>query len=150
VGGVVPVALAGPAGHARPAVKAHTERFTLVAVSVKGHPSVVATGVFTAGGVDHKGGSVDTLTFNNGTLTVHRNHQKHKSTLSPKTCAYAATITGKYTLSGGTGVYAGVTGHGSFKGTSSAVLRRGSNGLCTFTLKPHAYQQLVTLHGPVS
>lgn len=48
----------------------------------------------------------------------------------PVSCTGTATATGTWTISGGTGAYAGATGHGTFSGTGRLVGERDGRGGC--------------------
>jgi hypothetical protein len=48
----------------------------------------------------------------------------------PVSCTAKSTATGTWTITGGTGAYAGATGHGTFRGTGSLVGERDANGGC--------------------
>ena len=62
--------LAVPAGASSTAVTG-TEKFQIMTTSATSSTaSVIAAGVFTAGGVDHQGNKVDTFVFSNGSFKV--------------------------------------------------------------------------------
>ena len=80
------------------------EHFQLMTTSATSNTaSVIASGVFTAGGVDHMGSKVDTLVFSNGSFKVAHSKGTGKPKLNPKTCLFTVTIRGTIALSGGTG-----------------------------------------------
>lgn len=91
-------ASAAPA--ARPAVSG-TEHFQVVGTSATSNTaSVIATGVFTAGGVDHTGARADTLVFPNGSFKVaHKGTTTHS--FNPKTCLLTVSGHSALTLYGG-------------------------------------------------
>ena len=135
--------LAVPAGAgARPAVSG-TENFQAVTSSATSSTrSVIAYGVFTAGGVDHAGNKVDTFVFSNGTFKVAHSKGTGKPTLNPKTCLFTATIHGTIALSGGTGAYKGISGKGTYQFSELAILAK-SGGKCTMKKAPVAYQAII-------
>jgi hypothetical protein len=94
--------LAVPAG-ASSAHASGTENFQIVSTSATSSTaSVIASGVFTAGGVDHMGNKVDTLVFSNGSVKVaHSGPSSQK--INPKTCLLTVTGHGVFKLTGGTG-----------------------------------------------
>jgi hypothetical protein len=53
-------------------------------------------------------------------------------------------------LSGGTGAYAGITGHGIYRLNILIVSARNSAGNCSNKLPPVAFQQIIKAQGPVS
>jgi hypothetical protein len=146
----VAAASARPAGPARPAVSG-TEQFHLMTTSgTAKKASLIATGVFTAGGVDMVGNKVDTAVFSNGTFKInHPGKTTGKQHFDPKTCLLTASVTGKYTISGGTGSYAGISGSGTAVINILAVAARNSAGACSMKLPPVAWQQTITGTGPI-
>jgi hypothetical protein len=148
VAGMTAASAASPAG-ARPGVSG-TEHFYVMTTSpTSTRDSAIATGVFTAAGVDMTGRTVDTLKFPGGTFKVNHGAAQGKQTLNPKTCLFTASQTGKYTISGGTGVYAGISGRGTAKISILTVAARNSKGQCSQTLTPLAWQQVIEGSGPI-
>ena len=131
-----------PAGAAvRPAVSG-TENFQLMTTSATSNTaSVIASGVFTAGGVDHMGSKVDTLVFPTGTFKIAHSKGTGKPTLNPKTCLLTLSLHGTIALSGGTGAYKGISGKGTYQFSVLAILAR-SGGKCTMK-KPPAILQVI-------
>jgi hypothetical protein len=126
----------------------HFHYMTTSATSSKA--SIIATGVFTGGGVDTSGKTADTVTFPRGTFKINHPGATHgKQTLNPRTCLFTDSETGSYTLGGGTGAYAGISGHGTAVITILAVTARNSAGKCSMTLPPAAWQQVINASGPV-
>lgn len=142
------VAVASAASHpARPAASG-IEQFQLMNASpTSSTPSIIAHGVFTAGGVDHQG-KLDRVVFPNGTFTITHKKGTGTSHFNKKTCLMTISQTGTYTLSGGTGAYAGISGHGTYRLSILAVGAR-SGGTCSETAPPVAFQQLIRASGPV-
>jgi hypothetical protein len=126
-----------------------TENFQIVSTSATSSTlSVIATGVFTAGGVDHSGKKSDTLVFPTGSFKVaHMGHSKQ--TLNKKTCLYTNTGTGTFKISGGTGAYKTLTGGGTYKLSILAILA-SVGGKCSMKKPPAAFQQIVNATGTVS
>jgi hypothetical protein len=125
-----------------------TEHFSIVGTSVTSNAeSIIATGAFTAGGVDHSGNKVDKVQFSTGTFTItHKGTQKVG--FNAKTCLATITGAGTYVLSGGTGAYKGLSGSGNYKFSAHEVASRSSSDKCTN--KAAAYQQVIAASGPVS
>jgi hypothetical protein len=112
--------------------------------------SIIARGVFTAGGVDHPGNKVDTAVFPNGTFKIAHSNGTGTPRLNPKTCLFVLALNGTYRLSGGTGAYAGISGHGIYRANITFVGARNSAGKCSNKLPPLAFQQIIRAHGPVN
>ena len=140
--------LAVPAG-ASSAVTG-TEKFQIMTTSAtSGTASVIASGVFTAGGVDQQGNKVDTFVFSNGSFKVAH---KGPSTahINPKTCLVTIVGHGTFKLSGGTGAYANISGAGTYKLNILAVAAKNAAGKCSQKAPPTAFQQIVRASGKVS
>lgn len=145
------IVLAGmtAANAASPAVSG-TEHFHFMTTSpTSSNASIIATGVFTAGGIDHPGRTTDMLVFPTGSFKVAHSKPTGTQTLNPKTCLFTADQTGTYTISGGTGTYTGIGGHGTYQAHILAVTARNAQGNCSTTLAPAAWQQVITASGPV-
>jgi hypothetical protein len=127
-----------------------TEHFQFMTTSpTSSNASIIATGAFTAGGVDHPGRTTDTLVFPTGSFKVTHSKPTGTQTLNPKTCLLTASQTGTYTISGGTGIYHGISGHGTYRAHLLAVAARNAQGKCSTTLAPAAWQQTIVASGPV-
>ena len=59
------------------------------------------------------------------------------------------SVHGTYTLSGGTGKYAGIRGHGTYHLSILGIGAR-SGGQCTTHKPPVAWQQIIQASGPVT
>jgi hypothetical protein len=141
--------LAVPAGASSAAVSG-TEKFQIVNTSATSSTaSVIAAGVFTAGGVDHTGNKADTFVFSNGTVTVA--HRGPSTThINPKTCLLTVVGHGTFKITGGTGTYAKISGAGTYKLNILAVAAKNAAGKCSQKLPPTAFQQIVRASGKVS
>ena len=143
--------LAVPAG-AAPADRdvSGIEHFQLVTTSATATTQpVIATGVFTAGGVDHQGSKTDTFVFPGGSFKVAHSQGTGTQNFNPKTCLNTVRVHGTYKLFGGTGKYAGIGGHGTFHLSILGIGAR-SGGKCTMHKPPVAWQQIIQASGPVS
>lgn len=143
--------LAVPAGASvsRPTVSG-TENFQLMSTSATSNTaSVIASGVFTAGGVDHMGSKVDTLVFPTGSFKVAHSKGTGPQNLNPKTCLLTVSQKGTITLSGGTGAYAGIKGKGTYQFSEMAILAR-SGGKCTMKKPPATLQVIIKATAAVS
>ena len=128
-----------------------TEFFQLVNTNVANNApsSIIARGVFTAGGVDHPGNKVDTAVFPNGTFKIAHSNGTGTPRFNAKTCLGTIVLNGTYRLSGGTGAYAGISGHGIYRLNILIVAARNAAGKCTNKLPPTAFQQIIKAQGPV-
>ena len=126
-----------------------TEQFQLMSTSATSSTSsIIARGVFTAGGVDHAGSKVDTAVFSNGSFKIAHSKGTGSQSFNPKTCLMTIKQHGTYTLSGGTGKYAGISGSGTYQVSILAIGAR-SGGTCSKTKPPVAFQQIIKASGPV-
>lgn len=143
VSGVTAASAAGPAASG-------TEHFQLMSTSATSNTaSVIASGVFTAGGVDHMGSKVDTLVFPNGSFKIAHSRGTGRPKLNPKTCLLTLTLRGTIALSGGTGAYKGIKGKGTYQYNELAILAK-SGGKCTMKKPPTAYQVIIKASAAVT
>jgi hypothetical protein len=129
-----------------------TENFQMMTTSgTSSTDSVIASGVFTAPGVDHENQSNNTakFVFGNGTVSLKHSPGKGTQSVNPKTCLLTVNQHGTYTLTGGTGAYTGITGNGTYKLSILAVAAR-SGGKCSQSKPPLAWHQVINASGPVS
>ena len=144
---------AASARPASPASSAHSgiEHFQAMSTSATARPgSLIATGVFTAGGIDIvKGSKTDKFQFPGGSFTVIHHAVHTKQALNKKTCLFTLSQRGTYKLSRGTGRYARISGSGKYVLHILAISARLSSGRCTFMLLPRTWQQVITAQGPV-
>ena len=143
--------LAIPAGAspARSAVSG-TEHFQIMSTSgTSNTASVIATGVFTAGGVARSGTPAGTFMFPAGSFKVMHSKGTGTQTLNRKTCLLTVNLKGTYKIFGGTGKYAGISGSGKYQLSILAVAAR-SGGKCTMQKPLVAFEQIVKFSGPVS
>ena len=129
-----------------------TEFFQLVTTNPAGNatPSIIARGAFTVGGVTHPGSRVDTAVFPNGTFKIAHSNGTGTPRFNPKTCLGIIALNGTYRLSGGTGAYAGISGHGIYRLNIMIVAARNAAGKCSQKLPPTAFQQIIRAQGPVN
>jgi hypothetical protein len=111
--------------------------------------TVIAHGVFTAGGVDiTTSNTTDTFKFPNGTIRVRHSAGTGPQSFNRHTCLITVHQHGTYRLVGGTGKYAGISGHGRFHVDILAVAAR-SHGKCTQNKPPAAFELIIRAAGPV-
>jgi hypothetical protein len=135
---------------ARPAVSG-TEHFQLMTTSATSKTSsIIATGVFTAGGTDTRTtNSTDTVAFPTGTFVITHSKGTGTQSFNPKTCLLKVNMKGTYSLGSGTGAYANISGSGTYQLSILAVAAK-SGGTCSRTLPPTSFQQVIRASGPVS
>ena len=129
-----------------------TENFQMMTTSATSPTaSVIASGVFTAPGADHENNKANTATFvfANGTVSLKHSAGTGKQSFNPKTCLLTISEHGTYTLTGGTGSYAGITGNGKYQ-LSILAIGASSGGKCSKTQPPVAFHQVINASGPVS
>ncbi len=147
------VGLAVPAG-ASPAAPRHPvagiERFQIMGTTPGAtSASVIASGVFTAAGVDNEvTATADRFVFPSGSFTVTHGSLQGGS-FDPKTCFFRFRTTGTYGLSNGTGAYRGISGKGVFTLSEIGIGARTKGGACNPTANLVAVQLLVNATGPV-
>jgi len=140
---------AASAAPAVPAVSgtAHFQEMTTSAVA--SHSPVIATGAFTAGGTDTvTGNSTDTFSFPGGTFKVTHSKGHGTQSFNPHSCLFQLRQRGTYTLSNGTGKFAGISGHGRYLVSVLAVGPKGANGKCAHGA-PKFNEQEIQASGPV-
>ncbi len=138
------------AASARTAVSG-TEHFQFMTTSATSKTSsIIATGVFTAGGTStDTSNTTATVKFPNGTFVI--THSKGTGTVNfnPQTCLLKGNLKGTYKLGSGTGAYAHLSGSGTFQVSVLGVGAK-SGGKCSQTLPLVAFQQVIRASGPVS
>jgi hypothetical protein len=126
----------------------HVRVFSNSATSNKSR--ALATGLFTARGVDVKTGPrTDTFKFPGGTFRVKHHAVRTKRRFTGKTCLFTDSERGTYTIGGGTGTYARIRGFGSYVANAVTVAARNSKGKCSLRLRPAAFHLVITARGPV-
>jgi hypothetical protein len=160
LGGIGVVAVAGAmaatgltaASASQAAGSSGTEFFQIVNTSAANNApaSIIARGVFTAGGVTHPGNKVNTVVFPNGTFKITPSKGTGTPRFNARTCLATIALNGTYRLSGGTGAYAGISGHGIYRLNILIVGARNAAGKCSNKLPPTAFQQIIRAQGPVS
>jgi hypothetical protein len=160
LGGISVVAVAGAmaatgltaASASQAAGSSGTEFFQIMSTNPANNApsSIIARGVFTAGGVDHPGSKVDTAVFPDGTFKITHSNGTGTPRFNAKTCLGTLVLNGTYRLSGGTGAYAGISGHGIYRLNIVFVGARNAAGNCSNKLPPTAFQQIIRAQGPVS
>jgi hypothetical protein len=127
------------------------EYFQLAGVGAKS--VFIAHGAITGGGTDDMSHEAyDILHLSGGTLRINHpdKDSKTKQHVDKKTCYATFDVSGKYTISNGTGKYEQVTGHGTYRGSFDAVLKRNKNGSCNENAEPTVQINAINASGPLS
>jgi hypothetical protein len=107
--------------------------------------TLIAPGPLTVGGTVNL--ETGRATLPGGKLTL-AHHQVHSSsTFNSRTCLATLTSSGTYRITGGTGRYRHVRGHGSYRLTAYAIVAK-VHGKCG-TQVPYAQETLLTASGPI-
>jgi len=122
-----------------------TEHFQSMSTSVTARTGqVIAYGPFTAVGTAPIGPQrVGKAVFPSGTITI--SHQRGKGGgvhVNPRTCLVRIAETGTCKILRGTGAYAGITGHGTYRLSLVQVAARVS-GACSQKAPPAASQEFL-------
>jgi hypothetical protein len=110
---------------------------------------MIMYGAVVAAGVDHQGVKSDTLKFPGGSFKIDHTERKGTEHISQKTCLAQVLNVGTYKLSGGTGKYKGISGHGTYRFTQLFTVKR-VKGFCETKLAPLTFEQIVTSSGSMS
>ena len=112
--------------------------------SEEGTPEVViATGPIHAKGTDTTVSETrDTLTFPNGTVSITHKPKTNRDSFDPVTCLFSFTERGTYQITGGTGAYAGVSGHGHYTVEATGVG-------CDQNAPPEVFMLRILAKGPI-
>jgi hypothetical protein len=138
------------ASPAAPSGSSGFEFFSLITTSGNSpSSSIIATGVFTAGGtITDTSNTTATVTFPNGTFVITHSKGTGTPRINGATCLFALAENGTYQVGDGTGAYAGISGHGIYRLNITAVAARNSAGKCSNRFA--AYQQIIKAQGPLS
>jgi hypothetical protein len=110
--------------------------------------SVIAAGSFTAGGTIIPGRTIDKADLYKGTFEITRHISSRTPPALPgQRCILRVTERGTYTLSHGTGRYAGIHGTGKYTSRITLVLARTGTSNCGKTV---AFQQIIYEAGSVN
>jgi hypothetical protein len=145
------VMAATAAAHHTRAAASGAESFQMMTTSETGAPTVIASGVFTAPGTDTENQKAGTslFTFPKGTVSLKHSPGKGSQSVNPKTCLATLNLHGTYTITGGTGAYAGITGSGTYKLSILAIAAK-VGGKCNLNKPPLAWHQVINATGTAS
>jgi hypothetical protein len=113
--------------------------------------TIVASGVFTAGGVDISGQKTDTAKVTGGTFKIDHGGKFRiiKQQVNPKTCLARFEASASFKLSDGTGAYKDLTGSGTAVISELAIAHRNSKGACDLNANPAVNEETITASGHV-
>ena len=146
IGGVgLASASARPAG---PAVSGTEHFYLMTTLPSTSRYTIIATGLFTAGGTDISGNTTDLVKLPGGTFKIHHGGAIHivKQQLNRKTCLAVFDATASFTVGNGTGRYHGISGSGKAAINQMLIARR-SKGACNPNLNPVVNEQTITAKG---
>lgn len=129
-----------------------TEHFSLMTTQPNASKyTIIASGVFTAGGVDISGSKSDTAKFKGGTFKIDHGGKFRilKQHVDPKTCLAQFEASTKFTLSGGTGAYQHLSGSGTAVINDLAIAPRNAKGACNLNANPVVNEETITATGHV-
>ena len=114
---------------------------------------VSATAVLIARGPLTVGGTINLLTGHvklpGGTLRLSHKQSWGRQGENPRTCLATVTSSGTYTVTGGTGPYQRVQGHGTYSLTAYAIVKK-VNGRWATNVVPYAQTEQPTATGPLT
>src|SRR5215469_3591315 len=130
--------------------RSQTEHLRIMSTkAVSRRLSVIATGAFTSGGRDIPAAKTDTIVFPRGRFKFRHLEKSFKANFDPSTCLNRETERGTFTISHGTGKYAGIHGSGKFVTSIVAVTAMNRAGECMHVQAPATFQQITTAIGTV-
>jgi hypothetical protein len=127
-----------------------TESIQIMSASTTPGPaSAIAQGVFGAAGLAYLGDArLGRIVFPGGTITISHQAGRGTSHFYPGACLSVVSQPGTYRIVGGSGKYAGISGHGTYQLSLEIVATR-SHGACSPGKPPVAQQELLRLSGPL-
>lgn len=129
-----------------------TEHFNLMTTQPSTSKyTIIASGLFTAGGVDRSGNNVDVVKLPAGSFKINHAGPVHviKQQLNRHTCLMNFAATAKFTVGHGTGAYKGITGSGKALISGLGIARR-TKGQCNPNANPLVLEQTITATAHVS
>ena len=142
------IATASAAPRAQQAVSG-TEHVQVMSTSTTRPATAIGYGAFTAAGhADLGSGKLGKIIFPGGTIMISHRAGRGNNRFNPRTCLAIISQPGTYKIVGGTGRYAGISGHGKYRLSLTFIAAR-SKGKCSSAKPPVAQQELLRLSGPV-
>jgi hypothetical protein len=141
---VIGLTAANAAAGTRPSTTEYFEAMSTNPVSAVA--TLIARGPLTVGGTVNL--ETGRAVLPGGKLTL-AHHQLHgSSTFSNRTCLATLTSSGTYRITGGTGPYRHVRGHGDYRLIAYATVAK-VKGKCATNVVPYAQETLLTASGPI-
>jgi len=152
---VITAVVISGAGVAAATTQPHTatiEHFQEVVASPTAHQAhVIAYGAFTAAGVDvENSNNTNTFKFPGGSFLVTPRYTVVSEHLNKSTCLLTQNLRLTYTISHGTGKYAGISGSGHGTLSDLEITARNSHSACSTRKIPLAQQVIGRGQGPVT
>jgi hypothetical protein len=129
-----------------------TEHFQeVVASPTATKANVIVYGAFTAAGADQENrNNTDTFKLPGGSFLVTPKYAVKSEHLNKTTCLLTQSLRITYTISHGTGAYAGISGSGHGTISDLEITARNSHGACSASKTPLAQQVIAYGQGPVT
>jgi hypothetical protein len=141
---IIGLTAANAAAGTSPPAAEHFEAMSTNPVSAVA--TLIARGPITIGGTVNL--QTGRAVLPGGKLTL-AHHQLHgSSTFSSRTCLATVRSSGTYRITGGTGSYRNVRGHGDYQLTAYAIVAK-VHGKCGTNVVPYAQETLLTASGPI-
>jgi hypothetical protein len=145
--GVAALAVTGATALAASSAPSGTEHWIVESTNpVSAIATIIARGPLTVGGtINLETGHVK---LPGGTLTLSHHQVRGAHGESSRTCLATVTSSGTYKVTGGTGRYRHVTGHGRYSLVAYAIVKK-VKGKCSDTV-PYAQTELLIATGPLT
>jgi len=101
----------GPA----PGSPGRAEYFHVVSTNPAGPGAIIVTGVFSDGGIEHPGKSIDRAVFNGGSFRIDHSAGRPTARFNPETCVGTISQAGPFRVGDGTGRFAGIHASGTYQ-----------------------------------
>jgi hypothetical protein len=129
------------------AARTGTEHVQIMSTSPTATASAIASGLFTTAGRAELGSApVGKFIFPGGTISVAHKPGRTSQHVNVSTCLNSITQSGTYRIRSGTGKYAHISGHGTYRLSLFFIAAR-VGGHCSPSRQPTAYQELLSLSG---
>ena len=141
---VIGLTAANAAAGTRPPAIEHFEAMSTNPVSAVA--TLIAHGPLTIGGTVNL--QTGHAVLHGGNLTLAHHQLRSSTTFSKRTCLARVTSSGTYRITGGTGRYRHVRGHGDYRLIGYAIVAK-VHGKCGTKVVPYAQETLLTASGPI-
>ena len=146
--GIIAFAVPGATAAGASSTPSAIEHWTVESTNpVSAIATLIARGPLTIGGtINLQTGHVK---LPGGTLTLSHKQSWGTRGENPRTCLATVTSSGTYKVTGGTGRYTRVQGHGTYRLTAYAIVKK-VKGKCAINVVPYAQTELLTATGPLT